>query len=253
MKNTLTDIRDLDREIVNKISDKDFLKMCRLNKTYYERVCSEDYFRIRTLARYPETIPYKDSVESIRTDNKTNNNTTINNTNKNNTTRKVRSWKNHYLTIVKYIDLLQIDYYDYIYKPEDKSPELLYLSRKLVSKDIRYTKHNSLIKAIENGNFVIVAYLVEQKVDIHANDSEALLYASEGGHLLILKYLVENGANLNVNESEPLRYASKNGHLPIVKYLVLHGTDIHALDDIALKWASKSGKLDVVEYLKSLH
>ena len=30
----LTGIKDVDREIVNKLSDKDLLKMCSLNRTY---------------------------------------------------------------------------------------------------------------------------------------------------------------------------------------------------------------------------
>ena len=117
----LTGIRDLDREIVNKLSDKELLNICVLNKTYAERVCDDSYFRLRTEKRFPETVPYKDYVNPQRT----------------------RTWKNHYLNIVKYIDLLQRNY-RYIYRAEDKSPELLYLVRQIVPSFYSYNKNRAL-------------------------------------------------------------------------------------------------------------
>ena len=265
---TLTGIKDVDREIVNKLNDRDLLNMCSMNKTYAERVCDDSYFRLRTEARFPETIKYKDYIK-ITNENKVNERT-----------RRVRTWKNHYLAIVKYIDLLQTDF-RYKYKSQDKSPELLYLSRKLIPNLFDYTNDESLVWASRDGKLMIVKYVVENGADINYRDNEALRFASENGHLPIVKYLVENGADITADDNEPikassengylsvvkylvlhgadiihdnspLRLASLNGHLPIVKYLVENGADITARDNIALIEASKNGHLQVVEYLRSL-
>ena len=227
--NLLTGIRDVDREILNKMSDNDFLQMCSLNRTYYENVCDETYFRIRTEARFPETIPYKDYVNE-------------------NEGKRKRSWKNHYLTIVKYIDLLQADY-EYIYKSQDKSPELLYLSRQLVPSYEEYTENEALFYASRDGHFPVVKYLIEMGANIHDGDDYALRASSGYGHLQVVKYLVEHGANVNALHDDSLHMASEDGHLSVVKYLVENGADIHAENDYALRWAAGHGHLDVVEYL----
>ena len=229
-ENLLTGIRDVDREIVNKMSDRDFLQMCSLNRTYYGSVCDETYFRIRTEDRFPETIHYKDYVR----------------------TRKVRTWKNHYLAIVKYIDLLETEY-RYNYQPRDKSPELLYNTLSLYPTFFINGKDQILGLASQDGHLIIVKYLVEQGADIHYNQSQALPLASENGHLTIVKYLVEHGAKVKSNNSEALMFASFNGHLSVVKYLVEQGSDIHAQDDDALRMANENGHLLVVEYLQSLN
>ena len=225
----LSDIRDVDRLILNKLNDNDFLQMCSLNKTYSERVCDETYFRLRTEARFPETIPYKDYV---------------------NEKNKTRTWKNHYLTIVKYIDLLKKNY-GYIYKKEDKSPELLYLAIQLVRYST-YTKNKALNFASINGKLPLVRYLVEQGVNVTAQNNEAVIYASEKGHLSVVKYLTEHGADITAQNNLALRWASEKGHLEIVKYLIENGVDITVRDNYAVRWAKLKGHYDVVEYLYSL-
>ena len=241
-KSLLTGIRDLDREIVNKLSDKDLLQMCLLNKTYSERVCDDNYFRIRTENRFPETVPYKDYVNENevkdRKDRK----------DRKGRTRRVRTWKNHYLNVVKYIDLLQ-RIYRYIYTAKDKSPELLYLARRLIHNYI-YSKNDALISASECGNLEVVKYLVEMRADITAKNNEAVRFAIENAHLPVLKYLVEHGADMNVQDNCALRWASYYGHLSVVKYLVENGA--HARDNEAVKIANKRKHLDIVKYLRSL-
>ena len=218
----LTGIRDVDREIVNNLSDKDLLNMCILNKTYSQRVCDDSYFRLRTLARFPETVPYKDYV---------------------NEGKRVRSWKNHYLNVVKYIDLLQTDF-EYIYRSEDKSPELLYLARRLFSEYSKYDKDQALIYASGNGKLELVKYLVELGADITAQDNYALREASYEGHLPVVKYLVEHGADISANDNQAVIYASENGHLPVVQYLVENDADVTAEDNYAI-----DGQVDMGIYL----
>ena len=227
MSNLLTGIRDVDREIVNKMSDSDFLQMCSLNQTYYQNVCSDDYFRIRTQDRFPETIAYKEYIQ---------------------TTNKTKTWKNHYLTIVKYIDLLLTDY-KYTYSPEDKSPELLYLTRKLLPNYYIYTKENVLYSASRHGHLPLVKYLVENGADINSEDGLALLEAAEYGHLPVVKYLVENGVYINAEDGDALSLAAEKGNLPIVKYLVENGGDIHAQNNQALRLAAEKRHLEIVKYL----
>ena len=218
--NLLTGIRDVDREILNKMSDRDFLQMCSINKTYSERVCDETYFRLRTLARFPETIHYKDYV-------------------------KLRTWKNHYLAVVYYIDLLQTKY-GYEYKSQDKSPELLYLAMKPFSKT-KYNKDTALIYYSEHGYLSVVKYLIEEGVDIHFVNDTPLRLATIIGHYDIVEYLVRHGAD--IDNSEALIHASAHGYLSILKYLVEQGANIHIENDAALSWACQYGQLDVVKYL----
>ena len=222
--NLLTGVRDLDREILNKLSEKDLLNMCVLNKTYSEKVCDETYFRLRTLARFPETVPYKDYTHT-------------------------KNWKNHYFTNVKYIELLKSKF-QYIYKRKDKSPELLYLARLLTPK-FSYSKNLALIRGSFYGKLEIIKYLFEDGANIDSNESEALRWASSTGYLETVKYLVENGADIQALDNQALRWASKYGYLSIVEYLVEHGADIQALDNQALRWASENGYLNIVEYLQS--
>ena len=222
----LTGIRDVDREIVNKLSDKDLLNMCLVNRTYSERVCDDSYFRLRTLARFPETVPYKDYINE----------------------KKNQTWKNHYLNIVKYIDLLQRNY-RYIYRAEDTSPELLYLARQLVLIHYNYTKNKALRLASENGHLPVVKYLVELGADIHYFDNYAVRWASRYGHLEIVKHLVEHGADVTAEDNYAVRWASRNEHLSVVKYLVENAADITAQDNYAVRWASRYGHLEIVKYL----
>ena len=232
-KDFLTNIKDVDRLILDELSDKEFLQMCSLNKTYAERVCSDDYFRMRTEKRFPETIAYKDSVDSVNPEEMR--------------TRRVRTWKNHYLNIVKYIDLLLREE-KYIYRAEDKSPELLFLSRQL-SPTYGYSKDDSLIIASEKGLFPLVKYLVETGADITANNNEAVRWASARGYLPVVKYLVEHGANINARNNQALIEAVQRGNFQIIKYLVENGANITDQNNLAVIQASIYGELEVVKYL----
>ena len=230
-KNSLTGIRDLDREIVNKLNDKDLLNMCGLNRTYSEKICNDDYFRIRTENGFSETVPYKDILEITSTK----------------TSISTKTWKNHYFTMLKYIDLLKKEL-GYVYNSEYQSPELLYLSRKPIktSKTFYYTKEEALMNAIRTGNLTIVKYLLESgdhnnyynmnalslaieygqcqivKYIIHKSDdlcNYGLIYACEKGKLKLVKFLVENGADITYQNNEAIRRANNNRHISVIKYL----------------------------------
>ena len=220
--NLLTGIRDLDREIINQLDDIQFLNICKLNRTYYERVCDEDYFRIRTEKRFQETIPYKDYIE-------------------------FKNWKAHYINIVKYIDLLE-KRFNRKYVDTDKSPELLYRAHNSFSTDT-YTISAALICSSYSGDLPVVKYLVEIGADIHAEEEEALRWATSSGQLSVAKYLVEKGAIIHANNSRAFIAACQYGHLEVVKYLVEHGADVTTEDNSAVLWGCYNGYLSVVKYL----
>ena len=102
----------------------------------------------------------------------------------------------------------------------------------------------------ELGILELVKYLVEEGVDIHANDEDALWSSVSEGHLEVIKYLVAKGADVHHDNETPLRCAAHFGNLDVVKYLVEeHNANIHAKYDSALRKSAKRGHLSVVKYL----
>ena len=229
-------VKDLEYLLLNKLSHQDLLTMYSINKSY-NNLCNDNYFHYRLLNLYPETIHYKDYVSNE-----------INENNENEINKRTRTWKNHYLNIVKYIDLLKRNY-RYIYRAEDKSPELLYLVRQIVPSFYSYNKNIALRWASETGNLALVKYLVENGANIHDEDDFAFLMACGYGHLKTVKYLNEQGANMHVKNGRSLINASRSGHLAVVKYLIRCGLDIHSEDDASLILATLNNHLSVVKYL----
>ncbi len=234
MLNTfLTGNKDVDRTILEKLSDRDILNACKTDKYTKEKVCDETFFRNLVYNRYPGTIKYKDYV-------------------------KQRDWKNFYLSIIYYIDKLEKEYnFNYIEerkKEKNLSAELEYLSRKSIPKYIKYNENlNFVLKnATKNPNLPVVKYLVERGADIHYDNEYALRWAIGNGDLDIVKYLNEQGADIHISYDYPLRWASERGHLPVVKYLVENKANIHANHDEALRIAKLNNHLDIVNYLQSL-
>ena len=75
-------------------------------------------------------------------------------------------------------------------------------------------KENMDIRKVETWEWII-----QEGIDIHADDEYALRWASENGHLEVVKLLLENGANVHAYNDYALRLASEYGHLDVVKYL----------------------------------
>ena len=77
---SFTNIKDLDREILLKMSDRDILKTCSLNKYFSKKVCDDDFFHRLFQVRYPYLVKEKASY---------------------------RNWKQHYLKTIYAIDKLK--------------------------------------------------------------------------------------------------------------------------------------------------
>ncbi len=227
--NFLTGYKDVDRFILEKLSDTDLLKACLTNQNTYDRICDETFFRNRVITKYSETVEYKDYI-------------------------KKRTWKNYFLIILYYKDKL-LKKYGYVYDGTDaSSPELEYLARK-IGVETKYSPGMSLIYASENPSLnwslPLVKYL-KDKVPFQYINS-ALISASRNNNLPVVEYLTENGADITAKNNEALISASASGFLNVVKYLIKNGAEIHARDNAALKSAIKYKRTQVVKYLQSLN
>jgi len=209
----ISGIRDVDREILAKLDDRELLKVCSIDKYTWNTICDDAFLRRRLLAKYPEIERYKLEQET---------------------------WKEFFLNVVHIIAKMN-EKFGYVYTFGN-----LYRQYKLLNK---YDKNELLYKSSKGGDLALVMWSLKNGVDIHSDYERALKLAAQFGHLEVVKFLVENGANFHIGNEYSLRVASQNGHLGIVKYLVEKGADIHAQNESSLIYASISGHLEIVKYL----
>ena len=60
--NSLSGIKDVDREILLAMTDENLLKTCSLNKYLFAVVCDDSFFYNRLSLKYPNTLPYFNSI-----------------------------------------------------------------------------------------------------------------------------------------------------------------------------------------------
>ncbi len=221
----LTGNKDVDRLIISYLDSKDILTVCQTNKYIYN-ICNEDFFRNLVYSKYPETVKYKDYV-------------------------KVKNYKQHFLSIVYYINKLK-RCFKIEYKGEG-SPELEYFIRCNFC-PYTFNIESAFEKLCENGNLCVVKYIIE-KYNIKNEIDDGLVCAAAKGKLETVKYLTEIGADIHnidctyLNEAEAFTTACAYGHLPVVKYLVDKGVNIHADNNDALLGSCEYGHLSVVKFL----
>ena len=277
----LTGNKDIDREILLKLSDEDLITFYSLNKYFYEDVCDNLFFKRKLQQSYPETLKFYNED----------------------------NYKKYYLKVVhcifemifkyKYLytsgdPVKQLNIFDNLYFEEETIYNEL-LSESCRQGDLTLVKEaldkgadindNALDNACFYGYVEIVKYLVEHGVNIHSTYEYALCIASENGHLEVVKYLIEiqkstqdiehfeeefrlafdtacmagqlelvkyfieNGINLKENGIDGLCGACQKGQLEIIKYLLEKGVDIHDVNDCALREAIESKQLEVTKYL----
>ncbi len=232
----LTGDINTDRIVLGNITDdRQLLEICSTNKDIYKKVCDETFFRNRIISKYPETIKWKLSD---------------------------MSFKKYYLSIIKYISLLQEDF-DYQYKPTDLSPELLYLIRDHFRSEYGYHIFNLGIAiqiTIKENNYRMLDYLFELRNKSNdklswliGRDSEILEAAVDSRNLPMLKYLLDSGINIHDGGEYALLIALENGYLDVVQYLIERGANIEEVRDEALELAIENKHFDIVEYLQELH
>lgn len=107
--------------------------------------------------------------------------------------------------------------------------------------------HSSMIGKIE-----FVKYFVENGANVNANRNGALYHSAIHDYVDIVKYLVENGANIHEDEYNILITCCTNGHLRTIKYLVTCGINILEYINFYLYLSAINGHLEVIKYLVEL-
>jgi ankyrin repeat protein len=208
----LTGLKDVDREVLKHVDDKQLLKICSIDKKTWNEVCDDGFLR-RRLSKYLGIDKYKKENES---------------------------WKQFFLRSIYYISKMKEDF-----EFEHTSGDFQLQYKLLANNTI-----NSLLKeSAERGILSLVKYAVEHGSNIHSFDDVAVRIASTKGHLDVVKYLVEHGANIHEYDNQAFRHAAQYGRLDVLKYLVEQGIDIHVEHDYAFEWAAYNGHLDIVQYL----
>ena len=107
-----------------------------------------------------------------------------------------------------------------------------------------------LLQAIENGNVMRAADLLQSGADPNTRDPlgrTALMYAGINGQTHVMKILIDKGANVNAEALgfdgvTPLIASIIFGDPEAIRLLLLHGANLHARDRsgrTALTWAKQ--------------
>lgn len=185
--NNLTGLKDIDREVLKHVNDKDLLKACSIDRRMWNEVCDDDFLR-RRLSKYPGIEKYK---------------------------REKESWKQFFLRVIYYIAIMK-QYFQFDYIQGDFKKQSDYLEN--------YKGQDLLFYSAEQGELDLVKYAIKNYGLDAISLNSALRVASESGHLSVVKYLVEKGANIHAKNDFALRYARMNGHLDVVEYLLEKGS-----------------------------
>lgn len=236
----LTGLKDIDREVLKHIEDKELLVACRTSKKMWYEICDDNFIR-RRLGKFKDIEKYKKDNES---------------------------WKTFFSRATMYIYKMKKEF-DFNYTGGDffrqyniwisenilvkaaESGELRIIQHCVqnLNEDIRADEDSVLTHASEKGHLDVVKYALEKGCDIHAIFDYAVRWASARGHYSVVKYLIEQGANIHAYADDALAHAARQGHFEIVKLLVKSGAYIHATNELALRLAAKYGHLLIVKYL----
>ena len=235
--------KDIDREILKRVGDKNVLRISCVSRKMRYDVCNDEFLQ-NLLKRYP-------NVQKLR---------------------KGESMKKFFAKIQYYVSRLR-HVYDFEYEGGDFEVQYQLLERYCYHKDMLLAKASeagelslvkyarpyvhmveivadAFFKAVAINAIDIVKYLLETSPNIiSAYDNYAVQSACERGYLEMAQFLVEKGANIRAAQDMALRKACGNGHLPVVQFLVGKGADIHAREDLALREAAKRNHFELVEFL----
>ena len=234
--NRITGMKDVDREILRHVDDKELLQTCSINRRMWNEVCDDAFLRRRLVSKYSGIEKYK---------------------------LKDETWKRFFLRFVYYTSKMR-DEFEFQYTGgnfenqysllKSYGVHYLLLAAAIIGELslVKYAVQKGVIPsyaaletAASYGHLELVKYLVESGVDIHTGEENALALASFHGYLDVVKYLVEQGADIHADSNKAFRYAAEAGHLPIIKYLIKHGADIHDVDEDLVHH-------DVVGYLRNV-
>jgi hypothetical protein len=144
----LSGIRDLDREILDKVDDAELLKVCSIDKYTWKVVCDDAFLR-RRLSKYTEIEQYK---------------------------KKRESWKYFFVKVVNCIHKLR-EKYGFDYTSGNLFNQYWFLK-------IYSNKKDSLfLESVKIGDLGLVAWSLKNGANIHIENNLGLRWASEFGYL----------------------------------------------------------------------
>ena len=167
-----TGIKDLDKELMLNMGDRDFIRTCQLNK-YFQNMCKDDYLFKRKLERfYPDTLK-KYTYDKYG---------------------KIMSWKKYYAEVVKTVALLK-EKFDFVYTKGDPF-FLLGILRTAFNGFSMFPYTQVFHFGLLNNDLSLIQYAVE-KGSTNIGGYE-LVKAADLNDSTILKYLVEQGGNVSL-------------------------------------------------------
>ena len=157
--NKLTGIKDLDREILGRVDDKELLTVCSVDKRMWNEVCDDNFLRRRLEKNHPDVLQYKET------------------------------WKEFFLDVTHIIALMKEKYgYTYTTGNYKKQYKLL--------KNNKGRLQYLMLNAAAEGELPLVIYALirMRKRDRSMIMKSTVEAAIEMSHLDIVKVLVDNGA-----------------------------------------------------------
>jgi hypothetical protein len=171
----LSGIRDVDREILSKLDDKNLLIACSTDKYTWNTVCDNDFLKRRLLAKYPQ-------IEREKLINE--------------------KWKAFFLRATHYIALLKEKYnFDYTFGNFAKQYKILK----------RYNMKDEindwiLFDAVAERELALVIWFLN---NLNSRFDDAFIILRKYKELKNLENLVEMGANMNAYNDKALKILQK--------------------------------------------
>ncbi len=157
--NKLTGIKDLDREILNKVEDTELLKVCSIDKRMWNEVCDDSFLRRRLEKNHPDVLQYKET------------------------------WKEFFLDVTHIIAKMKQEFgFTYTTGNYKKQYKLL--------KQNKGSLPYLMLNAAAEGELALVIHAFKKIKQRNRNAAleDSLQNAIEMEHLDVVKFLVDNGA-----------------------------------------------------------
>jgi len=187
----LSQNRDVNIDILNRLDDESLVKICQLSEDADEICMREDFWKRRVFTKF-SYIP----IEILREG------------------KGDQNWSSYYIN-----DLIKVHPSHVIGYAGDGRLDLVMIA---VDQGANVHEYHELALGLASGegHLEVVKYLVSQGADIHALGDSAIRNAIESGHLEVVKYLVGIGADVDFDELYyNIKIARKRGHSDVVEYI----------------------------------
>lgn len=180
----LTGIKHLDVDILNKLSDVDFVAVCKINK-YYRNLCNSpqndtDLWMNRVFTKFPY-VPKHEHIKQ----------------------KGNRTWSQYYIKdLSKFNRSIKRPWQELYDTSREGKLSSVMIVFKLFKEEInkQYIINGALENASRYGHLDIVKFLVKNGANVLANSNAAILFALRNRHFDVVKFLEDNGAEYNESD-----------------------------------------------------